>query len=294
MSLGGSRRFCVVPSHAVVSPNAWRGGFFVAVKIGRKHARKGTAVCCKDPRLVFFATSAAGLCVTLALPGSAFAISETDLPEAQDSPPGSKYTPIISSGTAGDYVPPPARGASESSRSSGAVGSTGTGLRSSSSKGPYSVVEWNPADLLWDRVHLSGEYVIVDGFAFGGMAEYQKQSTDKYKHATTAVGVTATQYIESQTLRGTFLRGEIAAMGSVFTRKDVEVQEEQGVYGLSLGADLGYRFLISQRFTGAASYGVRRVVPDFFTTQGDSPLEDWKTANKAWSMRVQLALGLAI
>jgi|GEM_PF-669727 len=241
----------------------------------------------------FFAASAIGLAVTLAVSASAFAISETDLPEAQDTPPASsKYTPIISSGSKGDYEPPSARSSSESGRSMSAGG--GAGLRASASKGPYSVIEWNPADLLWGRVHLSGEYVIVDGFAFGGLAEYQKQNSEKYKHATTAVGVTATQYLESQTLRGSFLRGELAAMGSVFTRKDVEVQEEQGVYGLSLGADLGYRFLISQRFTGAASYGVRRVVPDFFTTQGDSPLEDWQTANKAWSMRVQLALGIAI
>lgn len=164
----------------------------------------------------------------------------------------------------------------------------------SARSGTYAVLEWNPADLLWERVHVSGEYVVVDGFAFGGMANYQKQNSDAYKHATTSAGVTATQYFESQTLRGPFIRGEFAGMGSVFTRKDVEVTQEQAVYGMSLGADLGYRFAISNRFTGSASYGARRVVPDFFTTQGDSPVEDWKAHNKVWTMRVQVGLGVTL
>jgi hypothetical protein len=160
--------------------------------------------------------------------------------------------------------------------------------------GTFAVLEWNPADLLWERVHFSGEYVVVDGFAFGGMANYQKQDSETYRHATTSAGVTATQYFESQTLRGPFVRGEFAGTGSVFTRKDVEVAQEQAVYGMSLGADLGYRFAITNRFTGAASYGARRVVPDFFTTQGDSPVEDWKSHNKLWTMRVQLCLGVTL
>jgi hypothetical protein len=160
--------------------------------------------------------------------------------------------------------------------------------------GPFAVVEWNPADLLFDRVRVQGEYVIVDGFAFGGLAEYQKQSNKDYRHATTAVGVTATQYFESQALRGAFIRGEMAGAGSVFERKDVEISQEQGVYGLSLGADLGYRFLITERLTGGASYGARRVVPDFFGTQGESPMEDWRAHNKVWTMRVQATLGVAL
>ena len=194
------------------------------------------------------------------LSGTALGATEDDLPPAQSIPPKS-----------------PLFGASPSARS-----------------GTYAVLEWNPADLLWERVHVSGEYVVVDGFAFGGMAHHQKQDGNAYKHATTAVGITATQYLESQTLRGSFLRGEFAGMGSVFTRKDVAVTQEQAVYGMSLGADLGYRFSITNRITGAASYGALRTVPDFFTTQGETPLEDWKAHNKLWTMRVKLALGVTL
>jgi hypothetical protein len=206
-----------------------------------------------------------GLFATVALlalsPWSvAFAVSEDDLPPSSAAP-----------------VRAPGFGTSPSARS-----------------GTYAVVEWNPADLLWERLRLSGEYVVIDGFAFGGVAEYQKQDGDKFKHATTAVGLTATQYLESQTLRGSFLRAEFAGMGTVFTRKDVDVRQEQGVYGMSFGADVGYRFAIASRITGAASYGARRVVPDFFTTQGDSPVEDWKSANKLWTMRVGLTLGVTL
>lgn len=203
------------------------------------------------------------LCFLAFIPANkALAVSEEDLPPASSSPPARLPSSIGSSSTA--------------------------------RSGTFAVVEWNPADLLWERLSVSGEYVVIDGFAFGGMAEYQKQDNEKYKHATTAVGVTATQYLESQTLRGPFLRAQFAGMGSVFTRKDVDVRQEQGVYGVSLGADVGYRFAIASRITGAASYGARRVVPDFFTTQGDSPVEDWKSANKLWTMRVGLTLGVTL
>jgi hypothetical protein len=176
------------------------------------------------------------------------------------------------------------------------------GLRSSARKGTYALIEWNPADLFFDRLRLQGEYVIVDGFAFGGLAEFQKQRTDAYRHSTFAAGINVIQYFESQTLSGPFVRGEMAGIGTVFERKDAAVPfgqdapvtQEQGVYGLMMGADLGYRFLLSSRVTGGASYGVRRVVPDFFTTQGDSPIEDWKAQNKVWTARVQATLGLAL
>ena len=165
---------------------------------------------------------------------------------------------------------------------------------SSAKSGTFALLEWNPADLLFSRLRFSGEYVIIDGFAFGGIFEHQREDKDKFKHGTTAAGVTATQYFDSQTLRGPFVKGEIAAMGSVFTRKDAEEEQEKAIYGLHMGIDGGYRFAFTERITGSASYGARRTVPDFIATQGDKAVQDWLSQNKLWTMRVQVGLGITL
>jgi hypothetical protein len=165
---------------------------------------------------------------------------------------------------------------------------------SSAKSGPFALIEWNPADLLFSRLRFSGEYIIVDGFAFGAMLEYQKQDFEKYQHGTSSMGVTATQYFDSQTLKGPFVKGEMAAMGSVFRIKDAEESQEKAIYGLHLGIEGGYRFSFSDRLTGSASYGARRVVPDFVATQGDGAVKDWVSQNKLWSMRVQVGLGITL
>lgn len=181
------------------------------------------------------------------------------------------------------------------------VQSEGTFKRLSSSlqslttarSGPYAIVEWNPADLLQQRVRLSSEYVVVDGFAFGAAMEYQKQNLPKWTYATAAMGLTATQYFESQALRGPFVRGECDVFGSFFeiNRKNAR---EQSIYGLNMGLDLGYRFQLGSRITGGAAYGVRRQVPDFFSS-GKSPAnEDYLDHSRLWDVRVQVSLGVTL
>ena len=160
--------------------------------------------------------------------------------------------------------------------------------------GSVSFVEWNPADLVFEKLSFAGEYLIVDGFAFGGQAEFQRQAFDNYRHTTSSFGVSATQYFETQTLKGSFLRAEMGAIGSVFEATDGEGTREQAVYGLVMGADLGYRFQLSERITGSASYGARRVVPDFFLTQGDTAERDWNANNRLWTMKVKVGLGVSL
>lgn len=174
----------------------------------------------------------------------------------------------------------------------GAGARVGTSRKTARS-GPYALIEWNPADLAFGRVRGGGEYVIVDGFAFGGAFEYQKKDEPDWRSASTAVGVTATQYFESQALRGNFLRGEIDVFGTEFSTKKRGAEKET-IFGVNLGADLGYRFSLSERFTGAAAYGVRRVVPDFFATSGDGVEKDFTDNTKRWDFRVQLSLGVTL
>jgi hypothetical protein len=159
--------------------------------------------------------------------------------------------------------------------------------------GFYNALEFNPADLLLERIRISGEYVIVDGFSFGGVWEGQKQETESWRHTTVGLGVTASQYFLSQTLNGPFLRGELGGFGSVF-RLNEEDAVDKAVYGINLGLDLGYRMNFGKRFTSHAAYGVRRSVPDFFGTQGRGAMKEYESRTKYWSMRVLIALGFSL
>lgn len=181
---------------------------------------------------------------------------------------------------------------SAANNSSGAAPKLGASPKNAKT-GPYALLEWNPADLAYNRVRFSGEYVIVDGFAFGGVGEFQQQDKSDWRFSTTAVGVTATQYLESQSLRGPYIKGEINAFGTQFNTKQKNATDQM-VYGVGLGMDLGYRFLIGQNFTGGASYGARRAVPDFFATSGNNTQKEYLERTRIWDFRVQLNLGVAL
>jgi hypothetical protein len=163
------------------------------------------------------------------------------------------------------------------------------------SDGVYKTLEFNPADLLSERLRFSGEYLVVDGLSFGGVFEAQRQETDLWRHSTIGASVTLSQYFTSQSLKGPFLRGELGAMGSVFRVHSEEGNAfDRAVYGANLGMDMGYRVNFGNYFTTHAAYGVRRVVPDFFGTQGDQAKSAYEARTKIWTMRVLLALGVAL
>lgn len=173
-----------------------------------------------------------------------------------------------------------------------APSATKSGSTASSSDGPFSLIEWNPADLLANRVRLASEYIIIDGFAFGVAAEFQRETNEKWRHSTAATGITATQYFESQTMRGTFVKGEADVFHTQYTIANKS--EDKSIFGMGLGLDLGYRFAIAKNFTGAASYGVRRNLPDFFNAKGAPAPKDVTDNMKVWDVRLNLSVGVAL
>ncbi len=157
--------------------------------------------------------------------------------------------------------------------------------------GVYSLVEWNPADLLKNRVRVAGEYLLVDGFAFGAAVEYQENQYRSWRCTSMLASVTATQYLQSQSLNGPYVKGEFDIYGADVT---VRANDRNGlVFGSALGADLGYRFAFLEGVTGAASYGVRRYIPGFFETRRGTLYEFYDANTDKWEAQVQLALGLS-
>lgn len=158
--------------------------------------------------------------------------------------------------------------------------------------GPFTLVEWNPVDLAFSRIHLDGEYIVVDGFAFGAEAEYQKQTDKAYRQSTIVAGVTATQYFRSQTMQGIYLKGGVDVFRSGY--QIAGDSSDKSLVGANLGLDLGYRLNFARYVTGAVSYGVRRNLPDFFSLDGNRAHPEVDAFIKPWDLRLNLSLGLAL
>lgn len=159
--------------------------------------------------------------------------------------------------------------------------------------GPYSLFEFNPADLIQSRVRLNGEYIVIDGFAFGGAGECQKIVDSNWTHTNCALGISATQYLESAGMKGLYLKGEADAYGAMF-KINKKNAKTQNLFGLSLGLDAGYRFQISERFTSAAAYGARRKIPNFFNASDSPAPQEYLDRVDLWEARIQVTLGIAL
>lgn len=159
--------------------------------------------------------------------------------------------------------------------------------------GPYSLFEFNPADLMQSRVRLNGEYIVIDGFAFGGAGECQKIIDSNWTHTNCAIGISATQYLESAGMKGLYLKGEADAYGAIF-KINKKNAKNQTLFGLSLGLDAGYRFQISERITSAAAYGVRRKIPNFFNASDAAAPQEYLDRIDLWEARIQVTLGIAL
>ncbi len=162
--------------------------------------------------------------------------------------------------------------------------------------GPFAFVEWNPAAIKDDTVSLSGEYLVIDGVAFGTAVKVSDKKSDGYQLTSVNVGALATQYFFESTLKGFFLRGEVGFFGDRFravVEEDGSQVEESGfVFGASLGGLAGYRFLLTEHLTGSAGYGVTRNIPDFF--KRSSSLNASYIGDKGdWRFEVLAGLGVS-
>lgn len=170
-------------------------------------------------------------------------------------------------------------------------GSGGGGLSKSSPA--MSVIEWNPADLNENKIRANMEYIVIDGFAFGVSAEFQKRDEEKWRQSIGALGISATQYFQSQTLSGPFIKGETSVFGTEY--EQILPEKDGGsLFGLGLEANLGYRFDITERFSGAAGYGVRRNLPGFFSADYASVSEVYRNNTRQWEPRINLSLGMLL
>lgn len=160
--------------------------------------------------------------------------------------------------------------------------------------GVFSAYEWNPADLLAaGRIWIGAEWIVARGFAFGAFGEAESREDKRWLRKGGALGVSAIQYFQSQTMKGPFARGDVGVYGTGY-EGNAEAPPLRGtVYGGFADAELGYRVSLGDRFTGAAGYGVRRLLPHLFDPKS-TPQAPLYAGSSLWQPRVRVNLGIAL
>jgi hypothetical protein len=173
--------------------------------------------------------------------------------------------------------------------------------------GPYSLVEWNAGDLLFRRGRLAAEYVVTHGVSLGFSSEYQSMENSTWANRTVAAGATVAQYFESLRLSGLFVRGEFDLFHSKFARRTTTKVEGYGLedetkvdvdrgntLGVMLGADIGHRFVLTRLLSTSLGLGVRRTVPEFFSSKLNASAGTYAQNEGLWQIRMNLGLALGI
>lgn len=173
---------------------------------------------------------------------------------------------------------------------------------SSSSSGTFAFVEWNPAALKDNTAQVNGEYLILDGVAFGTLIKAKDSDDSEVKLTSVSVGATLTQYFFEQTLEGLFARGDVSVFfdryryveGVESNRSFAEPVERSGYNtGASLGLLAGYRASLTDHITGSAGYGVIRHIPDFFDKSIADKGGRYVGYKGDWRLEVQVGLGVS-
>ncbi len=168
--------------------------------------------------------------------------------------------------------------------------------------GPLAFVEWNPAALKDHTAQVNGEYLVLDGVAFGTLVKVRDFEDERERLTSVSLGATLTQYFFEETLQGLFLRGDASLVVDKY-RVEVGVDgdrslgerlEEKGYNtGLNLGLMSGYRAALTNHLTGSAGYGVVRSIPDFFDGRPTQASRRYSTYNDTWRFEVQVGLGVS-
>lgn len=160
--------------------------------------------------------------------------------------------------------------------------------------GPVALIEWNPADLRNQSVSIRGEYLLIDGIAFGGHVRVTDKEVENFEKAGVMFGGNVTQYLADVSLRGPFLRAEINLFGDQFSARQGDLQESGYVYGATVGGVLGYRYEFSQRIIGSAGYGFVRNLPDFFGTGSSTSNQLYRSDLGEWEFDILASVGVSL
>lgn len=169
--------------------------------------------------------------------------------------------------------------------------------RQAAQDGIYSLVEINPADLMWGRYRLAQESFLFEGVSFAWNGEFQEtRQKGRYREQNFAAGISLQYYPQSVTLQGPFLRAEsnLAVSG---VSEEAQAKSASGRTNLAvvkMAGDLGWRVRLSERLTGSAAYGLRTTIPQVLWTDDTTLSKRWLQSGDSLDVRVQINLGLLL
>lgn len=177
-----------------------------------------------------------------------------------------------------------------------------TSWLSDTGPGPFAFIEWNPAAIKDKTVGINGEYMVVDGVAFGGLIKLSDVRTEHTSLRSASLGLSVTQYFTEDYLSGLFARGDFSVFFDQYRVKEQigtdrypEYEVESGLNpGVSLGALLGYRFMFTRRITGSAGYGAIRNIPTFFQGVSSGMASAYTGQKGDWRFEVHAGIGVAL
>lgn len=161
-----------------------------------------------------------------------------------------------------------------------------------------SLIEINPADLLFGRYRIAHENLILDGLSFSWIGEVQDTlARGNFEERNLATGVSLQYYPQAISLDGLFFRGESdIALSEV---SDDSVGRREAASGkastMRIAADIGWRVRLSERLTGSAAYGLRATLPQTLWNSDSKLTQRWviqKSDNP--DARVQINLGILL
>lgn len=161
-----------------------------------------------------------------------------------------------------------------------------------------SLIEINPADLLFGRYRIAHENLILDGLSFSWIGEVQDTLANRnYVERNLATGVSLQYYPQAISLDGLFLRGESdIALSEVSEGSVGRHHAESGKAAtMRIAADIGWRVRLSERLTGSAAYGLRTTLPQTLWNSDSQLTQRWviqKSDNL--DARVQINLGVLL
>ncbi len=158
--------------------------------------------------------------------------------------------------------------------------------------GIYSLVEINPADLLWGRYRLAHENLLFESLSFAWNAEVQEsRQKGKFLEQSLGTGFSLQYYPQSVTLQGAFIRAEtnLALLGV-----SEGVSSKSHLASMQVAGDLGWRVRLSDKLTGSAAYGLRTTLPQVLWTNNDRLSRRWIQEGDTSDVRVQINLGLLL
>lgn len=163
--------------------------------------------------------------------------------------------------------------------------------------GIFSLVEVNPADLMWGRYRLAHENFIFESVSFAWLGEVQEtRRKNRFQERSLTAGLSLQYYPQSVSLMGPFFRAETdLTVSDVSEDGDAKRRAQNGyVSTLKMAGDIGWRVRLSDRLTGSAAYGLRTTVPQVLWANNEALGRSWLADGDSLDMRVQINLGILL